>query len=413
MKKLPNLLTNNLGLKLLALFFAIGLWLYVLNVEDPEITRSYTVEVTFENEDVLTDADKDYEVLNDSDTVRVSVSAQRSIIEELSASDFNAVVDLDDLTASQMDGTQELEVYVTLNRYSGKTTIISDTRYTTISIEDRLTQSFDITCELTGTMSDGYTSGTVRVMPSSVDVSGVTSLVENVSSAEVTVDVSGMDSSQTLSGELVFYDANGAVVDMSDMTTDYTTVSVYVECDLVKTISLEFAPSGTPASGYRVGEITSSVTEITVQGEEDALADLESLLIDGLDVTDADADVTLEVDPDDYLPYGVSIYDEEIEIEVGIEIVEYDTVTLSIPTENITLSGLSDGYTAEFASETLSVSVSCPADSSDSLTADDLAFTADLSDCTAGTHQVTLSAELPDGVYLSTTVTATIVISAE
>ena len=41
-------LTNNLGFKILAVFFAFTLWLFVYNLDDPTKTKTLTVNVEIE-----------------------------------------------------------------------------------------------------------------------------------------------------------------------------------------------------------------------------------------------------------------------------------------------------------------------------------------------------------------------------
>ena len=40
LKKLKNLLTNNIGLKFLSVLFAMILWLVVVNIDDPDKTST-------------------------------------------------------------------------------------------------------------------------------------------------------------------------------------------------------------------------------------------------------------------------------------------------------------------------------------------------------------------------------------
>ena len=41
LKKLKNLLTNNIGLKFLSVLFAMILWLVVVNIDDPDKTFDF------------------------------------------------------------------------------------------------------------------------------------------------------------------------------------------------------------------------------------------------------------------------------------------------------------------------------------------------------------------------------------
>ena len=66
LRKLTKRITNNFGLKVLAVVFAIVIWLVVVNIEDPEKTKGFTIPVTIENSDYLTDMGKTYDILNNS-----------------------------------------------------------------------------------------------------------------------------------------------------------------------------------------------------------------------------------------------------------------------------------------------------------------------------------------------------------
>ena len=54
LKKAIKLVTNNFGFKVLALFFAVVLWLVVLNIDDPTKSRTFTTSVSLENEEAIT-----------------------------------------------------------------------------------------------------------------------------------------------------------------------------------------------------------------------------------------------------------------------------------------------------------------------------------------------------------------------
>ena len=73
-------LTNNLGLKILAVLIASLLWLIAININDPVGQQTYTVNVQMVNLSKLTDNNKYVEVLEGSDTIRVTVRAARSVL---------------------------------------------------------------------------------------------------------------------------------------------------------------------------------------------------------------------------------------------------------------------------------------------------------------------------------------------
>ena len=72
-------LTNNLGLKFIAVFFTIVLWLVVMNVEDPIDTRTFKgISVGIRNDDIITSKGKTYSVVGEQ-SVEVTVKAKKCI----------------------------------------------------------------------------------------------------------------------------------------------------------------------------------------------------------------------------------------------------------------------------------------------------------------------------------------------
>ena len=53
LKKIIQWITNNFGLKILAVAFAAVFWLAVVNIDDPNTTRTFTTTVSIENSDYL------------------------------------------------------------------------------------------------------------------------------------------------------------------------------------------------------------------------------------------------------------------------------------------------------------------------------------------------------------------------
>ena len=93
-KKIGQKITHNFGLKLLAILFAIVLWIVVVNIDDPTQTLSYTTSVNLENTSYLTSMDKYYEVLEGTNTVTFRVTAKRSVHDKLNGSDFSAAANM-------------------------------------------------------------------------------------------------------------------------------------------------------------------------------------------------------------------------------------------------------------------------------------------------------------------------------
>ena len=91
--------TRNMGLKLLSLFVAFGIWLLVVNVNDPMSVRLFRdIKIQQENVESVTALDKVLDVVEDDvygDTVIIKVKERKSVLKSLTASDFEVVADME------------------------------------------------------------------------------------------------------------------------------------------------------------------------------------------------------------------------------------------------------------------------------------------------------------------------------
>lgn len=137
LKNLAKKLTNNLGLKVLAVLFAIALWIVVVNIDDPVKPAQYTISVTQDNMDYLTSNGKYSETLGGKNTVTFTASAKRSILEKLSNTDFTAVADMEKIEYVEGDGVCRVPITITCSKYNSNTvTISSKQQYLDVTVED-------------------------------------------------------------------------------------------------------------------------------------------------------------------------------------------------------------------------------------------------------------------------------------
>ena len=92
-------LTVNLGLKILAFFIAVFMWLIVVNIDDPVTEEVYNgVPVSVINEEVVTTTNRTYQVVDNTREVNVTVSAKRSILNKIKVGDIVAIADMKELS---------------------------------------------------------------------------------------------------------------------------------------------------------------------------------------------------------------------------------------------------------------------------------------------------------------------------
>lgn len=341
-------LTNNVGLKILSVLSAMFLWLVVVNVDDPVISRTYTgIPVEVVNGDAITSEGKTYEILDGSDTISVIVSAKRSVIEEMSKDYIKATADMKDMTF--MD-TVVIEVRST--RYSDRIESITPrTKNLKVQIEDLLRKQFEITVETTGSPNSGYIVGKVEPAINMLSVSGPASLVSKIAAAKAVVDVTGMRNDISTSSVVNLYNASGELIEDVMLKSNVADVHVDVQILETKEIPLAYAVSGTPADGYgATGVVKSSPSTVVIAGEGDNFNNMSMLSIpaERISVAGASEDVIVTINLTDYLPSGVTFADPDFDgnATVTAYIGSLQRKEIDVPTANITIENVPEGYTA-------------------------------------------------------------------
>ena len=224
---------NNGSLKLISVIFAILLWFFVTNYQDPETVLTLNnVPVKILHTEALKAEGKVYIVLDDSDTIPVvTINAPRSVVDALEADNVVATADLYNLTP---DNT--VPIVLTTNKYSDAITHISGSiNQVSLSIEDEKTGTLTITPAVSGSVADGYEIGQITMDQNQVRVTGPASEVNNVASAGVTVDMSDTENSINTYAEIHLYDRDGIDIDIDkNLKLNIDKVMVRVEVLTVK-----------------------------------------------------------------------------------------------------------------------------------------------------------------------------------
>ncbi len=402
LKKLIKRVTNNLGLKVMALLSAVILWVVVINLDDPTITAPFTVSVKMKNEEAITEMNKYYEIVDGKNAVDFRVSAKRSVLKLLNSTDFQATADLSKIEKNDESWRVPIEIEAT--RSASSVRIVSKTQYLHFNVEDLQAKPVVIKPEYVGTPAENYAVGAVEALPNVVNISGPASLVSQIAdTATATIDVTG--ASVTLSENVVpkFYDIDGNLIeDTSRLNKNVETVSITAKILDVKTIEISANVTGTPADGYVNTGITYSPQTVDIKGSAATLNTLNVITIpDGIvDMEGATETFSITVDFSTYLPNGVTLVGElEKKVDITVTIEKIEDVAWEIPTDNILLKDLAKGYLVEFDNESISLPIRGLSSNIEKLTAEDITVTVDLNGLKAGEHTVALIITLDDAIY--------------
>lgn len=338
---------DRLEMKILALVFAIVIWLIVANVDDYRTTKQITgIEIEFVNGNAITEMNKVYEV-PEGTTIDIVVKGRRKVVESLSSNDFRAVADLSKMSVTN---AVMVEVSAISSIVARDLTITCINNSVVIAVEDKIEKQFPITVRTNSQVAEGMAVRTKMATPNMLTVLGAESVVNAIENVVLDVDVSGAQQSLTLYGTPVFIDRDGGEIDSSKFEFDVDEVEAYVEILPVKELTVRLHTTGEPKNGYAISSIDYQPTTIQVVGDGTDLARVEEIVIDDLDVTDIHADMETSINILDYLPEGITLVDDNSEIMVKIVVEPVVEKTLTIPNEDIHIVGKQEGLTYTFTS---------------------------------------------------------------
>lgn len=392
-------LLNNLGLKILSIFVAFFVWLVVMNVSNPLTSGSKEVPLETVNGQVLTAANRAYEI-NGKSTVTVNYRVRTRDAYRIKASDFRAYVDLAELYS--VTGSVEVKVEILSNKelISEITTKPGVVR---VQTEELQSKPFELQTKITGHAAEGYSDGKVELTPATITVEGPVSQVGMISYMGVELNVDGAASDLTGTAKPRFYDANGnELSDIGDrITVDTEEISYRVAINKVKNLPLDFEVTGTVAPGYQYTGVECSSRDVKVTGLKTNLADVNKITIPAseLNINRAASDVVVAVDLRDYLPEGVELAESQNpSVEIRLKVEKLVNRTIILMDEEIEQKNPSEDYHYRFIPEKMEVVVQGLSEDLESLNGSDLGASVNLADLGPGMHSAVVEFE-PDAAF--------------
>lgn len=346
-------LTRNLGLKLASLVLAFVLWFLVAQIYDPKDTVTFNnIQVRLINTELLDEEGKVYEVLDNSNLVRVTVTGPQSIVKsELRRSDIVAEADMSKLT----DINTIAITYYCENVSNDSVEIKGNHDSVRLNVEDKTSKWIKLESNTIGEVASGYMIGNVTLDQTNIEVTGPKSAISQVDHAGVDINVTDSTSSLSANVDIKLYDADGNELTLESVKKNVNSAHMTVEVLATKEVPVEIEYMGVPEDGYMAtGEVESSVPTVRIAGTASALVGISAITVpeERMNITGQSSDLVDIINLKEYLPSNVRLanksFDGKITATVYIEPI--DTKDLTIPADNISITGVPDGMEAEVTS---------------------------------------------------------------
>ena len=397
---------KNLSLKILSVVFAVVLWTIIVNIYDP--TTSYTfsnVSVQLINTESLTDKNYSYEIV-DGGKISVYVSGPKSVVTNIKASDIVATADLSKISAFA-DYVDIHGSVVGNGQTLNNVEAAPKTSAVRLSIENRDTKTINVNTEVTGKPADGYALVKQTLNPTSIKVTGPSSIIDTIDHAGITFDVTGATDEVHGDADIHLYDEEENEIKDVSVDLSQSSVSYTAQVVRIKTVAVEAGYSGTPKDGYTISSVTLNQNYVQVYGDENALNNLEKIVIpsNNINVDELDKDRIYKFSLENYIDKSLHIL-KNSRVEVTVKVGTTTTKSITLNTSDIRVIGLDTSMTYGFADKTYNIEIEGNTDLVSTIDTSKISVSADLSTYkSSGTVDIKLSVSLPEGISLKNDVT--------
>ena len=350
---MKKLLTRNLGLKLASLLLAFVLWFLVAQIYDPKDTVTFNnIQVRLINTELLDEEGKVYEVLDNSNLVRVTVTGPQSIVKsELRRSDIVAEADMSKLT----DINPIAITYYCENISNDSVEIKGNHDSVRLNVEDKTSKWIKLESNTIGDVASGYMIGNVTLDQTNIEVAGPQSAISQVDHAGVDINVTDSTTSLSANVDIKLYDADDNELVLESVKKNVDSAYMTVEVLATKEVPVEIEYMGVPEDGYMAtGEVESSVPTVRIAGTVSTLVGISAITVpeDRMNITGQSDNLVDIINLKEYLPANVRLADKSFDgkITATVYIEPIVSKDLTVAAENISVTGVPDGMEAEITS---------------------------------------------------------------
>lgn len=387
--------TKNKGFYMvLSVLVAIGLWAYVVGVQNPDSSGLVrNLPVTFVGTDVL--ESRGLMIVSGMDQrITLSVTGKRNAVLALGPDTVSNTIDVSSITEP---GQYTSEYQVSFNpppNISANSLATTD-RYpqrVSYTVVRQATRTIPVRGTVTGGVAEGYQFGEFSFAPETLEVRGEESLVNQIDYALVTIDRGDM--SETYSGDLpyVFITFTGDTMDPARLEASASLVRTVLPVYQLKEVPLvvNLIPGG--GATEKNVKVNIEPKSIIVSGAPADLEPLKEISLGNIDLSKVPGSGTLT--------FPISLTAEltnvsgVAEAAVTLSIEGLTTATLEV--NNIELIHKPNGYRAEAVTQSRQVQIRGTAEAVETVGASQLRIVADLENAVAATGTQTI----PVKVYL-------------
>lgn len=382
---------NKKWLKILfSLVVSLGLWVYVMTVENPvsEIEIN-NIPVVFSGEDLLRE---DYDLLvtdsNVSSGVTLEFSGKLSDLRKLqeNRSELQVTVDITHLRKAQTHTLSYSMADITLPSSVSSQDIslyAKSPKVVSLVLEKLSSVAIPVKIQQNVQMEESYMAGRLTQNYAEITVEGPADLVKRISYAQAIFDRENVDKTISATLPLTLIDVDGEIFEDDSITCSVTEVEVSLPVLMYKDVPLEVPVIYGGGISEEDVVVEPEPKTIRISGEPAVLEGIQSIKLANIDVagllTNSEV-LTREI----VVPDGVNNVSGEVQATVSVEIKNKSIRQLRVSSSNFQYIGLPTDMLPSARTTVLLVTIRANTEDIDQITEDNIRVVVDFTDWNLG-----------------------------
>ena len=265
---------RDLSTKIISLLFAIFMWFYIIQVQNPEIEKTIRdIPVQFTKSEL---EGRGLTLINDKEMqLTIKIRGPRKHISNVKKEDITVVADV---TKIDSTGTHNVSANVILP-YGNVEVVEQKPSHLTVTVDEIVEAEKEVIVKNIGEPRDGYWLSEYKVTPDKVKIKGPKTIVSTIEQLAAEVDVKGKNEDVTAADvPLNFIGTSGEAFNSPYVTLGKETVDVHCTISKLKEVEIDvrFADGVNNESEHYVLD-ESSIKTIEIAGSTDATDKIEKI----------------------------------------------------------------------------------------------------------------------------------------
>lgn len=292
------------SIRLIAIFMAVLLWVYVANEQNPVTSHTYQIPLSVLGKPEV------YVVSELPDKVDIKFKTSSNLGATLRVRDFTAQIDLSGIR----EGEQQLTVQVTAP--PGVEVFQVTPQVIQVAAVKIAQKSVQVTLNPIGEVARGFVRGEPVMQPQAVTLQGPSKVLAGINRLDVALNLAGAEND--LVREVPVQTGH------KDVTISPNRILVTVPVNSLPTqeLPVRVELTGAPAEGYLAGELVVQPATVLVTGPRQVIDVLTEVNAPDVDISGVTEDVARDVEL--ILPNGATLLQPQ-QVQVSLDIVPQET----------------------------------------------------------------------------------------